>query len=103
MGFHGTQQPTPRLLTIAPMDSHTITNSVQKTGRCVVVQEAPKTLGVAAEVIARINDKSFLYLEAPIKRVTNYDVVTPYFGREMHYMPGPGRIQRAIEETLDYK
>jgi pyruvate dehydrogenase E1 component beta subunit len=91
------------LLTIAPMDSNAVTNSVQKTGRCVVVQEAPKSMSVASEVIARINDKSFLYQEAPIKRVTNYDVVTPYFGREMMYMPGTGRIRRAIEETLDYQ
>ncbi|MBU1706573.1 alpha-ketoacid dehydrogenase subunit beta [bacterium] len=90
------------LLTIAPMDGNTITTSVQKTGRCVVVQEAPKSLGVAAEVIAKINDKALMYLEAPVKRVTNYDVVTPYFGREMNFIPSPGRIRRAIEETLDF-
>jgi pyruvate dehydrogenase E1 component beta subunit len=90
------------LLTIAPMDGNTITASVQKTGRCVVVQEAPKSLGVAAEVIARINDKALIYLEAPVNRVTNYDVVTPYFGREMNFIPSPGRIRRAIEETLDF-
>jgi len=90
------------LLTIAPMDSNTITHSVKKTGRCVVVQEAPKSLSVASEVIARINDQSFEYLEAPVKRVTNYDVATPYFGRELMYMPTPGRIRRAMEETLDF-
>ena len=90
------------LLTIAPMDGNAITTSVQKTGRCVVVQEAPKSLGVAAEVIAKINDKSLMFLEAPVNRVTNYDVVTPYFGRELNYIPSPGRIRRAIEETLDF-
>ncbi len=90
------------LLTIAPMDGNSITTSVQKTGRCIVVQEAPKSLGVAAEVIAKINDKAFMYLEAPVKRVTNFDVVTPYFGREMNYIPSPGRIRRGIEETLDF-
>jgi len=90
------------LLTISPMDSNTIVESVKKTGRCVVVQEAPKSLGVSSEVIARINDKALLYLEAPVKRVTNYDVVTPYFGRELDYIPNPARIRRAIEETLDF-
>ncbi len=90
------------LLTISPMDSETITQSVRKTGRCVVVQEAPKTLGVASEIIARINDKVLLYLEAPVKRITGYDVVTPYFGRELNYIPTEGRIQRGLEETLDF-
>jgi len=90
------------LLTIAPMDNHTITDSVKKTGRCVIVQEAPKSLSVSAEIIARINEKALMYLEAPVKRVTNYDVVTPYFGREMMYIPSVGRIERAIEETLEF-
>jgi pyruvate dehydrogenase E1 component beta subunit len=90
------------LLTMAPMDSATVTESVTKTGRCVVVQEAPKSVSVGSEVVARINDKALLYLEAPVKRVTNFDVVTPYFGREMDYIPSPGRIYRAIEETLDF-
>jgi pyruvate dehydrogenase E1 component beta subunit len=90
------------LLTISPMDANLIAESVKKTGRCVVVQEAPKTLSVASEIIAQINDKALLYLEAPVQRVTNYDVVTPYFGREMMYIPSVGRIQRVMEETLDY-
>jgi pyruvate dehydrogenase E1 component beta subunit len=90
------------LLTIAPLDGRTVVESVSKTGRCVVVQEAPRTLGVAAEIIARINDKALLYLEAPVKRITGFDVVTPYFGREKAYIPTPRRIQRGIEETLDF-
>ncbi|TKJ42169.1 alpha-ketoacid dehydrogenase subunit beta [candidate division LCP-89 bacterium B3_LCP] len=90
------------LLTVSPMDSITITESVKKTGRCVIVQEAPKNMGVASEIIARINDKVLMYLEAPVKRVTNYDVVTPYFGRETNYFPTPDRIYRAIEETLNF-
>ena len=90
------------LLTMAPMDSNTVVKSVQKTGRCVVVQEAPKSFGVASEIIARINDKALLSLEAPVKRVTHYDVVTPYFGREMMYIPNVERITRAIEETLEF-
>jgi pyruvate dehydrogenase E1 component beta subunit len=90
------------LLTIAPMDGDTIAESVKKTGRCVIVQEAPRSLSVSSEIIARLNERSFLYLEAPIKRVTHYDVITPYFGRELKYLPTPGRVVRAIEETLDF-
>jgi pyruvate dehydrogenase E1 component beta subunit len=90
------------LLTVAPMDGNTIVNSVQKTGRCVVVQEAPKSFGVASEIIAKINDKALLSLEAPVKRVTHYDVVTPYFGRELMYIPSAERISRGIHETLDF-
>lgn len=90
------------LLTINPMDGKAITESVRKTGRAVVVQEAPRHLGVASEVIARINDDAFLYLEAPVRRLTHYDVVTPYFGREGAYMPTADRIEEAICETLDF-
>ncbi len=90
------------LLTITPMDDETIADSVRKTGRCVVVQEASKTLGVASEVIAVINDKALMHLEAPVRRVTGYDVSPPYFARENAYIPSPGRIARAIEETLDF-
>ena len=90
------------LLTISPMDGDTIAGSVQKTGRCVVVQEAPRSLGPSSEIIATINDKALMYLEAPVRRVTGYDVATPYFGREAAYIPTNGRIRRAIEETLDF-
>jgi pyruvate dehydrogenase E1 component beta subunit len=90
------------LLSIAPLDYHTFTESVKKTGRCVVVQEAPRSFGVSSEVVARINDESFHYLEAPVGRLTGYDVVTPYFGREKSYLPNADRVGRAIEQTLDY-
>jgi pyruvate/2-oxoglutarate/acetoin dehydrogenase E1 component len=90
------------LLTISPLDTATIIESVKKTGRCVVVQEAPRTLGISSEIVARINDKALLYLEAPVERVTGYDVVTPYFGREEEYMPTPERIGAAIDRTLDF-
>ncbi len=90
------------LLTISPLDITTIADSVRKTGRSVIVQEAPRTLGVASEIIALINDKALLYLEAPVKRVTGFDVVTPYFGRESMYLPNSAQVKRAIEETLDF-
>ena len=75
---------------------------VMRTARCVVVQEAPMSISVSSEIVARINDKALLYLEAPVKRVAGYDVVTPYFGREMNYIPSVERIQRGMEETLDF-
>jgi pyruvate dehydrogenase E1 component beta subunit len=90
------------LLTISPMDTATIIESVKRTGRCVIVQEAPANLGVASEITARINDKALMYLEAPVNRVAYYDLNVPLFGREMMYFPSQGRIKRAIEETLDF-
>jgi len=90
------------LLTLAPLDTEAIVTSVKQTGRVVVVQEQPKSLGIGSEVIARINDQALLYLEAPVKRVTGYDVVTPYFGRENLYIPGVEQIADAIRQTLDF-
>lgn len=90
------------LLTLAPLDVETVATSVAKTGRCAIVQESPRSFGPAAELIAVINDRALLQLQAPVKRVTGYDVVTPYFGREGDYIPSPGRIRRALEETLDF-
>jgi pyruvate dehydrogenase E1 component beta subunit len=90
------------MLTISPLDGDTVCESVKKTGRCVIVQEAPRSYGVSSEIIARINDKSLMYLEAPVKRLTGYDVITPYFGREKNYIPSAGRVMRGITETLDF-
>jgi pyruvate dehydrogenase E1 component beta subunit len=90
------------LLSINPMDTETIINSVKKTGRCVIVQEAPRNLGLSSEIVARINDKALLYLEAPVGRVTGYDVVTPYFGRELMYMPDAESVYEQIVATLDF-
>jgi pyruvate dehydrogenase E1 component beta subunit len=99
---HGVKIEIVDVLTISPLDGDTIVESVSKTGRCVVVQEAPRSYGVSSEIIARINDKAFLYLEAPVARLTGYDVVTPYFGREKSYIPTAPRVARAIEETLEF-
>ena len=90
------------LLTISPLDGNTIAESVRKTGRLAVVQEAARSFGPASEIIAVVNDKALMYLEAPVQRVTGYDVVTPYFGREPHYMPTVGRARRGIEAALDF-
>ncbi|WP_336362776.1 alpha-ketoacid dehydrogenase subunit beta [Halalkalicoccus salilacus] len=86
--------------TIFPLDSETVLDSVRKTGRCVVVHEAPRTAGMAAEIVARINDEALYYLEAPVERVTGYDVPFPLFAREDEYLPDEGRIAAGIERAL---
>lgn len=88
------------LLTISPLDDTLFTNSVRKTGRMVVVHEAHRSFGPGAEIVSRINEKSFWYLEAPIKRVTGFDIVVPLFAREQAYLPNTDRILRAARETL---
>ncbi|MEN8258564.1 MAG: alpha-ketoacid dehydrogenase subunit beta [Thermodesulfobacteriota bacterium] len=88
------------LLTISPLDDALIMASVQKTGRAVVVHEAPKSFGPGAEIIARLMEKAFYYLEAPIQRVTGYDIIYPLFALESAYMPNTGRIVQAVRETL---
>ena len=90
------------LLTISPLDDALFTQSARKTGRVVLVHEAPRSFGPAAELMARLIEKSFLYLEAPIRRVTGFDVVIPLYQREMAYLPGAARIARAAREVLNF-
>ncbi len=90
------------LRTIYPLDTDTIVNSVRKTGRAVIVHEAPKTAGLGAEVASRIMEHCFLYLEAPIQRVTGFDTVMPYYKLELEYLPEAERIRKAIQEVAAY-
>jgi pyruvate dehydrogenase E1 component beta subunit len=90
------------LLSLAPMDTATIAASVRKTGRCVVVHEAPSNCGIGAEAIARINEEALLSLEAPIARVTGYDLPYPFFAREQAYLPSVERIVAAIRRTMEF-
>lgn len=90
------------LRTLSPLDEKLIIDSVRKTGRCVIVHEEPRNLGFGAEIIARINEKAFLNLEAPIKRVTGYDVPVPLPKLEDYYLPDALRVTRAIRETVDF-
>jgi pyruvate dehydrogenase E1 component beta subunit len=96
----GVEAEVVDLLTIAPLDDELFTQSVKKTGRVVVVHEAPRSFGPGAEVMARLVEKSFFYLEAPIRRVTGFDVVIPLYQREKEYLPGVDRIVGAARETL---
>jgi len=90
------------LRTIYPLDMDTIEASVKKTGRCVVVHEAPKTAGFGAEIAARIMEHCFLHLEAPVQRVTGYDTIMPYYKLELEYLPEAERIAAAIDQIAAY-
>jgi 2-oxoisovalerate dehydrogenase E1 component beta subunit len=86
--------------TLTPLDFDTIAESVQKTGRCVIVHEAPKTAGFGAEIAARLSEECFYDLLAPVERVTGYDTHIPLFRLEMKYMPSVERITAAVKRTL---
>ena len=90
------------LLSISPMDTETIAVSARKTGRVVVAHEAQRSFGVGAEVMARVVETAFLQLEAPVRRVTAFDIVYPGFARERGWLPGPDRVLRAVRETLAF-
>ena len=90
------------LRSIYPFDMDTIAQSVQKTGRCVIVHEAPLTAGMGAEISARIMEECFLYLKAPVQRVAGFDTIMPYYKLELDYLPEAPRIQKGIEECLAY-
>lgn len=90
------------LRTIDPIDIDCIAASVQKTGRCVIVHEAPKTAGLGAEISALIQEHCFLHLEAPVQRVTGFDTIMPYYKLELDYLPDAERIGKGIRECLAY-
>ena len=89
------------LRTLMPYDIDTILQSVRKTGRCVVVHEAPRTCGFGAELIAAIQERAMEYLEAPILRVTGLDTPFPYT-LEHEYMPNADRVLGTIRQTLEW-
>ena len=90
------------LLTISPLDEEILVRSVKKTGRAVVVHEAPRSFGPGAEIVSRLMEKAFFFLQAPIERVTGFDIVIPLFAREKSYLPGLERIVAAAGRTLKY-
>ena len=90
------------LRTLSPMDTATITRSVEKTGRALVVHEAPRTAGLGAEIVAVINETAFLNLEAPIERVTGFDVPFPQHKLENYYLPDTERIVKAMEKVASF-
>ncbi|MFS0644410.1 alpha-ketoacid dehydrogenase subunit beta [Siminovitchia sp. 179-K 8D1 HS] len=90
------------LRTLYPIDKDIIAESVQKTGRCVIVHEAHGTGGLGNDVVSIINDTSFLYMKAPIERVTGADVHVPFWALEEHYVPTPARVKEAIDKVIHF-
>jgi pyruvate dehydrogenase E1 component beta subunit len=90
------------LRTLSPLDEEAIIDSFKKTGRGVVVHEAPKTGGLAGEITATIQEEVLLYQEAPITRVTGFDVPFPLHALEDYYLPEPARIEDGIRETVEF-
>ena len=88
------------LLTVSPLDDEIFVQSVLKTGRAVVIHEAPRSFGPGAEIVSRLMEKAFYYLEVPIERVTGYDIIIPLFSREKAYLPNAQRIIRAARKAL---
>jgi 2-oxoisovalerate dehydrogenase E1 component beta subunit len=85
--------------TLVPLDTETITQSVTKTGRCVIVHEATRTAGFGAELSALVQESCFYHLEAPIERVTGWDTPYPH-AFEWHYFPGPARVIEAMRRAM---
>ncbi|WP_419180574.1 alpha-ketoacid dehydrogenase subunit beta [Bacillus salipaludis] len=88
------------LRTLYPIDKDIIAESVQKTGRAVIVHEAHQTGGVGNDIVSIINDTSFLYMKSPVERVTGFDVPVPLFALEEHYLPTPKRVVNGIEKVM---
>jgi len=90
------------LRTLVPLDTDTIVESIKKTNRAIVVQEAQKSAGAAAEIIARINELAILHLEAPVLRVAGPDTVYPFAQIEDIWLPTPARIAKAVRKVLEF-
>ena len=88
--------------TIKPLDMNTILRSVEKTGRCVIVHEAPRCAGFGAEIAANIAEKGLMSLFAPVRRVAGYDVMMPLAKLEKKYLPSVERIVHTAKETVNY-
>lgn len=90
------------LRTVHPLDTETVVESIKKTNRAIVVQEAQKTSGAAAEIITQITERAILHLEAPVKRVTSPDTVYAFGAIEDEWLPDPKRVLKALNEVIDF-
>ena len=97
----GTSVEVIDLRTIWPLDEDAIAASVEKTGRAIIVHEAPRAGGIGAEITAIINDRSFYSLLKPIARVTGYDTPFPVPGQEDYYLPTPAKVMTALREIME--
>lgn len=89
--------------TIKPLDMETIITSVEKTGRCVIVQEACPTCSVGSDIAANLAEFALSSLLAPVKRVSGYDTIMPLYRNEGYYMPSVERVLKACKEVLEYE
>ena len=90
------------LRTLFPLDTETVVESVRKTGRAAVVHEAPRTGGLAGEIVATVQEEALLYLVAPIERVTGFDVPFPLYATEEYYLPERARIVDRLREVVAF-
>ena len=97
----GIQAEVVDVASISPLDMATISASVARTGRCCIIHEAARHVGVGAEIAANLAESSLFDLKAPVSRVTGYDTVMPYFRNEAHYMPSVERICSAVSVLMD--
>lgn len=102
MGERGIRSEVIDLRSLSPLDTEAILASIKKTKRAVIVHEAPRTCGLGAELIARINEEALLYLEAPVERVTGFDTVMPLPKMEQHYLPNAQRVVEAMDRVLSF-
>jgi pyruvate dehydrogenase E1 component beta subunit len=102
LGDEGVHLEILDLRTLSPMDVPAIIRSVEKTGRVVIVHEAARTCGLGAEIVAQINEKALLSLEAPVERVTGFDTVFPLPQLEKYYLPNAERIIAAVHRVLAF-
>lgn len=100
MGERGVSSEVVDLRTLYPLDMDTLVESIKKTKRAVIVHEAPRSCGVAAEVVARINEKALFFLEAPVERVTGFDTIMPLPKLEKYFLPDAPRVANAISRVM---
>ncbi|WP_017341907.1 alpha-ketoacid dehydrogenase subunit beta [Halorubrum sp. T3] len=102
LGEEGIECEVVDLRTISPLDREAVVEAFKKTGRAVVVHEAPKTGGLAGEITAILQEEALLYQEAPIGRVTGFDVPYPLYALEDYYLPSAARIEDGILEAVEF-
>lgn len=102
LGADGVTAEVIDLRTLSPLDIPTVIASVEKTGRAVVVHEAARTCGLGAEIVAQINERALLSLEAPVERVTGFDTIFPLPQLEKYYLPTVGAILDAVNRVLTF-
>jgi pyruvate/2-oxoglutarate/acetoin dehydrogenase E1 component len=90
------------LRTLRPLDEQALLESARRTGRVVIVHEAPRTAGFGAEIAAIIAERALLDLRAPVERITGYDVPFPHWRLEDVYLPSAERVAGAVRRTLEY-